>query len=91
MTCSSSAFLLPSCGKRSWDRGKQKGEKGEANNLIPIYLYRPVWKIQRLVPALLYSRCLWALPAHAWSLQLPLSYVSVPCPVPPVAVSAALP
>lgn len=35
MTCSSSAFLLPSCGKRSWDRGKQKGEKGESKQLNP--------------------------------------------------------
>lgn len=49
-------FPSPSCGKRSWDRGKQRGAEGRAGEieqLLSIYLYRPMWKIQRLVFALL--------------------------------------
>ena len=89
MVCSPSPFLLPLCGKRSWDRGKQHGaedrEGKKANNSSHINLYRPMWKIQSLVPTILYIHCLWDLPAHAWSLLLPLSSMSFPpvlCPQP---------
>ena len=59
----------------------QKGEEKKSKQPISMYLYRPVWKIQRLVTMLLYSRCLWDLPAYAWSLLLSSSFLSL-SPVP---------
>ena len=83
MTCPSSPSLRPRVERGAGTAARsmeQREEKGRQANSISIYLYRPTWKIQRLILAYSCSCCLWALPAHAWSF---------PCP--PVTVSAALP
>lgn len=84
MTCSPSPFPSPSCGKRSWDRGKQhgaEGREGEKANSLSLYIYTDLCGRYKDLYLCYSSRCLWALPAHAWSLLLPLnSCVSIPCP-----------
>ena len=83
MTGSSSPSLRPhverGAGTAACSRSRSK-RRGDKRTAYLIYLYRPTWKIRRLILAYWCSCCLWALPAHAWSF---------PCPA--VAVSAALP
>lgn len=92
MTCSSSPFPSSSCGKRSWDGGTQHGAEGRGGETSEqlLYIYtdpcgrcRDLHSVTRAAAASGPSR-------HTHGL---FCCPRVPCllPLPPVAVSAALP
>lgn len=66
-------------GRRHAARSRRESRGNKRTTAI--YLYRPLWTMQRLTLRYSCSRCLWALPAHAWSLLLPSSSMS-PSPAP---------
>lgn len=92
MTSSSSPSLRPRVERGAGtaaSRAEQRGEQGKANDFC-LYIYiDPRGRHRDSYSRYSHRRCLWALPAHAWSLLPPSGSVS-PSP-PSVAVSAALP
>lgn len=83
MTCSSSLpFVLvwkEELGPQQAARSR-RGRRGKANNLS-LYIYTDLCGRYRDLYPHYYSRRLWDLPAHAWSLLLPSSSMSL-SPVP---------